>query len=53
MMGHLYDVETSAINYHLKKVFAASELVEGSVVRIFRITAADGKTDADKRCWRR
>ena len=43
MMGILYDVATHTINYHLKKVFADSELQEGSVIRNFRITAADGK----------
>ncbi len=43
MMGMLYDVETHTINYHLKKVFADSELKEISVIRNFRITAADGK----------
>lgn len=44
MMGTLYDVETQTINYHLKKVFSDSELEEASVIRKFRITAADGKT---------
>lgn len=44
MMGVLYDVETHTINYHLKKVFADSELQEDSVIRNFRITAADGKS---------
>lgn len=44
MMGVLYDVETHTINYHLKKVFEDSELEEDSVIRNFRITAADGKT---------
>jgi hypothetical protein len=44
MMGLLYDVETHTINYHLKKVFADHELQEDSVIRNFRITAADGKT---------
>ena len=44
MMGVLYDVETHTINYHLKKVFSDSELQEDSVIRNFRITAADGKT---------
>lgn len=43
MMGLLYDVETQTINYHLKKVFADSELAEEAVIRSFRITAADGK----------
>ena len=44
MMGSLYDVATHTINYHLKQIFADSELQENSVVRNFRITAADGKT---------
>ena len=44
MMAQLYDVEVSTINYHLKKVFEDSELEEGSVIRNFQITAADGKT---------
>lgn len=43
MMGALYDVETHTINYHLKKVFADSELEEEAVIRNFRITASDGK----------
>ena len=44
MMGVLYDVQTHTVNYHLKKVFSDSELDENSVVRSFRITAADGKS---------
>ena len=43
LMATLYDVETHTINYHLKKIFADSELNEESVIRNFRITAADGK----------
>lgn len=43
MMAQLYDVEVPTINYHLKKVFADSELEENSVIRNFRITAADGE----------
>lgn len=43
MMGVLYNVETHTINYHLKKIFADSELEENSVIRDFRITAKDGK----------
>jgi hypothetical protein len=43
MMAVLYDVETHTINYHLKKVFSDNELQEDSVIRNFRITAADGK----------
>jgi len=44
MMGLLYNVETHTINYHLKKLFADGEIDENSVIRKFRITAADGKT---------
>jgi len=44
MMGTLYDVATHTINYHLKQIFADSELQENSVIRNFRITAADGKS---------
>lgn len=44
MMGLLYNVETHTINYHLKKIFADGEVDENSVIRKFRITAADGKT---------
>jgi hypothetical protein len=43
MMGELYDVETHTINYHLKKIFDDGELQAASVIRKFRITAADGK----------
>ncbi len=44
MMGLLYGVESHTITYHLKKVFADSELEEDSVARNFRVTAADGKS---------
>ena len=44
MMATLYDVQTHTVNYHLKKVFADSELQEEAVIRNFRITAADGKS---------
>jgi hypothetical protein len=43
IIARLYDVETHTINYHIKKIFADSELEENSVIRNFRITAADGK----------
>lgn len=44
MMGLLYNVETHTINYHLKKLFSDGEIDAESVIRKFRITAADGKT---------
>ncbi len=44
MMATLYDVDVRTVNYHLKKVFSDSELREDSVIRNFRITAADGKS---------
>ncbi|MDO4839323.1 MAG: virulence RhuM family protein [Desulfovibrionaceae bacterium] len=44
MMGLLYNVETNTINYHLKKLFSDGEIDENSVIRKFRITAADGKS---------
>ena len=44
MMGVLYNVETNTINYHLKKIFMDKEVDENSVIRKFRITAADGQT---------
>ena len=43
MMATLYDVDVRTINYHLKKIFSDNELQEDSVIRNFRITAADGK----------
>ena len=48
MMAALYSVTVPTINEHLKKIFSDSELLESSVVRIFRITAADGKNYATK-----
>ncbi len=44
MMATLYDVDVRTINYHVKKIFSDSELDENSVIRNFRITAADGKS---------
>ena len=44
LMAALYDVDVRTINYHLKKIFADTELQENSVIQDFRITATDGKT---------
>ncbi|SDX05842.1 Virulence protein RhuM family protein [Lachnospiraceae bacterium KHCPX20] len=43
MMGVLYDVGKSTINYHLHKLYEDGEIDENSVVRKFRTTADDGK----------
>ena len=44
MIATLYDVDVRNVNYHVKKIFSDSELQEDSVIRKFRITAADGKS---------
>lgn len=43
MMAQHYDVEMRTINYHLQTIFSDGDLNEASVIRVFRITAADGK----------
>lgn len=43
MMAVLYDVDVRTISYHLRKIFADSELAENSVIQNFWITAQDGK----------
>jgi hypothetical protein len=44
MLATLYDVDVRTVNYHIKNIFNDAELQENSVIRKFRITAADGKT---------
>jgi hypothetical protein len=44
MMALLYDVDVRTVNEHLLKIFEDNELQKDSVIRIFRITATDGKT---------
>lgn len=44
MMATLYNVSVSAVNQHLKRVFADNELDESAVVKEYLITATDGKT---------
>ena len=43
MMAALYGVSVSAINQHLKTIFADSELEPQAVIKKYLITAADGK----------
>ena len=40
-MKNLYEVETNTINYHLKKIYENSDLLEDSVIRKFRITVSN------------
>ena len=42
-MADLFNVEINTINYHIKEIFQSEELREESVIRKFRITAADSK----------
>lgn len=43
LMAQLFGVSTPTINEHLKNIFDSKELASDSVIRKFRITAADGK----------
>jgi hypothetical protein len=42
-IAELFGVESNTITYHLKEIFKCGELVENSVTRKIRATAADGK----------
>lgn len=42
-MAELFNVDVRTINEHLQNIFKSNELEENSVIRNFRITAADGK----------
>lgn len=42
-MSELFDKDKRTISEHIKNIFNEGELIEDSVVRNFRITAADGK----------
>ena len=43
LIGTLFDVDVRTVSEHLQNIFAGGELSEESVIRKFRITAADGK----------
>lgn len=43
LMAELFGVDVRTINEHLRNIFKSNELDERSVIRKFRITAADGK----------
>jgi hypothetical protein len=44
MMAELFQKDVRTINEHIQNIFAEGELSPESVIRNFRITAADGKT---------
>ena len=44
LMAELFGVNVRTVSEHLRTVFASGELVEGAVVRNFRITADDAKS---------
>src|SRR3970282_1160147 len=43
-MSSLFDKNVRTINEHIQNSFIEGELAENSVIRNFRITAADGKS---------
>jgi hypothetical protein len=44
LMAELFEVGIPNVNEHLMNIFASGELAQDSVIRKFRITAADGKS---------
>ncbi len=44
-LSELFCVDVRTVNEHLQNIFRSSELEEQSVIRKFRITATDGKSD--------
>ncbi|MGE0004883.1 MAG: virulence RhuM family protein [Parvibaculaceae bacterium] len=43
-MAELFEVDVRTVSEHLQNVFRSGELIENSVIRKFRMTAADGKS---------
>jgi hypothetical protein len=43
LIAELFDVDVRTVSEHLKNIFQSHELLENSVIRKFRNTAADGK----------
>ena len=44
LMAELFQKDVRTVNEHIRNVLEEGELAEGSVIRKFRITAADGKS---------
>lgn len=47
MMATLYDVDVRAINEHIQKIYADSELEEDSAIRNSRIVQTEGSREVD------
>lgn len=45
VMAELFQKDVRTINEHIMRIFEEGELQPDSVIRKFRITASDGKTD--------
>jgi len=45
LIAKLFDVEVNTINYHLKEIFNARELLPNSTIRKFRIVQKEGNRD--------
>ena len=50
-MGELFGVDVRTISEHLQNIFKTNELEENSVIRKFRITAAEGKNYQVVHCY--
>lgn len=48
MLAVLYEVETNTINYHIKKIFEDSELLEVATIRKFRIVQTEGNRQVSR-----
>lgn len=44
MIGELYEKAKATTSEHIKNIFTEGELDENAVVRLYRTTAADGKS---------
>ncbi len=48
VIAELFQKDVRTINEHINNIFEEGELIPDSVIRKFRITAADGKNDFSK-----
>ena len=48
LMAVLYGVEVNTVNYHIKKIFADSELDKVATIRKFRIVQTEGEREVER-----